>query len=215
MGCCLMFIISTPRLTIQKIQKQSWFIHGKKMTSVWKRLISTTRKRSLGQGYVFTPVCNSVHGGGVSQHAMVRRCLPLVQGMSASRSRGPPGQTLLPWADSLPLRWPLKRAVRILLECILVVWYLKANETGTVTNAHPGRLSCSQSTFLLIYKVDNIWIFVLLTLRRAWEWTEKVFCQVFKGLKAKIFQSKDCLHWKLKQGLLIFYFDAFLTELNL
>ena len=31
----------------------------------------TARKRSLGQGDVFTPVCHSVHGGrGVSQHAM-------------------------------------------------------------------------------------------------------------------------------------------------
>ena len=39
-------------------------------------LIFTVRKRSLGQGNVFTPVCHSVHRGGcVSQHAMVRVCV--------------------------------------------------------------------------------------------------------------------------------------------
>ena len=30
--------------------------------------IFTDRKRSLGQGNVFTPVCHSVHGGGGSLH---------------------------------------------------------------------------------------------------------------------------------------------------
>ena len=34
-----------------------------------KRLI-TTRKRSLGQGNIFAPVCHSVHRGVVSQHAL-------------------------------------------------------------------------------------------------------------------------------------------------
>ena len=32
----------------------------------------TARKRSLGQGNVFTPVCHSVHGGLASQHALER-----------------------------------------------------------------------------------------------------------------------------------------------
>ena len=30
----------------------------------------TARKRSLGQGNIFTPVCHSVHGGVLSQHAL-------------------------------------------------------------------------------------------------------------------------------------------------
>ena len=63
-------------------------------------------------------ISHSVHGGrGVSQHVMDRGCTP-------------PRQTP-PWADtpiprhSHPLRWPLRRAVRILLECILVYIYFQ------------------------------------------------------------------------------------------
>ena len=41
-------------------------------------LLITARKRSLGQDNVFTPVCHSVHGGDVSQHAT---------------GKTPPGQT--------------------------------------------------------------------------------------------------------------------------
>ena len=62
---------------------------------------------------VFTRVCRSVHRGG---------CLPLVPGGCLPPGRQPPGRH--PWADT-PLRsacWNTvnKRAVRILLECILV-----------------------------------------------------------------------------------------------
>ena len=75
----------------------------------------TARKRSLGQGNVFTPVCDSVHGVGcVSQHAMGR------------------GVLHHPWADTHPSkqtppppRRQLKRAVPILLEFILVYCQFK------------------------------------------------------------------------------------------
>ena len=63
----------------------------------------TARKRSLGQGNVFTPVCHSVHGGGV--------CIQ--RGLGLGR---PPSHGIL-W-DTIN-----KRVVRILLECILV-WFL-------------------------------------------------------------------------------------------
>ena len=53
----------------------------------------TARKQSLGQGNVFTPVCQSFCSQGES---------------------APPVQTLP------PPRWQVKRVVRILLECILV-----------------------------------------------------------------------------------------------
>ena len=33
-------------------------------------LLITARKRSLGQGNIFTPVCHSVHRGVLSQHAL-------------------------------------------------------------------------------------------------------------------------------------------------
>ena len=40
-----------------------------KLTAKVEGFIFTARKRSLGQGNIFTPVCHSVHGG-VSQHAL-------------------------------------------------------------------------------------------------------------------------------------------------
>ena len=107
------------------------------------RWIFTARKRSFGQGNIFTPVCHSVHGGGgrggipaciagdipaclaaggcaipaclavggvLSQHALQQGeggllRMGLLQGGGAGGH--PPGRLLL-------------RAVRILLECILV-----------------------------------------------------------------------------------------------
>ena len=62
----------------------------------------TARKRSLGQGNIFAPVCHSVHrGGGWAGGAACSR--------GAYWWRHPPGRLLL-------------RAVRILLECILVTF---------------------------------------------------------------------------------------------
>ena len=61
------------------------------------------------QGYVFTRVCNSVHGGG-----------------SASVHAGTPPRSRPPWEQTPREQCMLgdagnKRAVRILLECILVL----------------------------------------------------------------------------------------------
>ena len=72
------------------------------------RDLITARKRSLGQGSVFIGVCDSVNRGGVCS----RGCL-----LPGGKSRG----CLLrgvPGGD--PPGRPLLRAVRILLECILV-----------------------------------------------------------------------------------------------
>ena len=61
--------------------------------------VITTRKRSLGKGNIFTPVCHSVHRGVVvvSQHALQMVCLAAGGGV-LSCSRGVPGRGgLLPW----------------------------------------------------------------------------------------------------------------------
>ena len=66
--------------------------------------IFTARKRSLGQGNVFTPVCYSVHkGGGVSVPACITG--HMIGGSLSGE-----------W-----IRYGNERAVRILLECIFVL----------------------------------------------------------------------------------------------
>ena len=65
------------------------------MTQINYIIIFTTRKRSLGQGYVFTRVCHSVYKRGVSV-----------------RETPPPDRDPPPYGED--------RAVRILLECFLV-----------------------------------------------------------------------------------------------
>ena len=87
----------------------------------WRRqAIITARKRSLGQGNIFTPVCHSVHGGGLPQCMMgyhpptrhpPRPGTP--PGPGPPRTRHPPAQSML--GDTVNAR-----AVRILLECNLV-----------------------------------------------------------------------------------------------
>ena len=69
-------------------------------------VLFTARKRSLGQGYMFTGVCLST--GGV----LVRGCL--------FRGDGGPAPGGLTVETHPPPRRLLLRAVRILLECILV-----------------------------------------------------------------------------------------------
>ena len=67
----------------------------------------------LPEGNVFTPVCQSFcsQGRGVSQHARGRGAVhPLRTPWTDTPRQTPPRQT--------PPRRPLKRAVRILLECI-------------------------------------------------------------------------------------------------
>ena len=68
----------------------------------------------LGQGYVFTRVCDSVHRGGGGS---------LVPGGLVPRGVWSRGECLVPGRGvpgGDPPGWPLLRAVRILLECILV-----------------------------------------------------------------------------------------------
>ena len=83
----------------------------------------TARKRSLGQGNVFTPACDSVHRGCLT-HCMLGYTHPLVRppqqtplGRHPYLDRHPPGHTPLFW-----ILWDTvnKRAVRILLDCTLV-----------------------------------------------------------------------------------------------
>ena len=90
----------------------------------WLGLI-TARKRSLGQGYVFTRVCDSVHGGYLGRYTPSGQVHPL------GRYPPPPPQVHpSPQAGTPPGRytpgntcWDMvnKRTVRILLECILVL----------------------------------------------------------------------------------------------
>ena len=82
----------------------------------WKSVsIITARKRSLGQDNVFTRVCHSVHGGGLpggiclQMGGCLREGLPRGGG-SASRGNGQTPQ---------PEKW----AVRMLLECFLVLHF--------------------------------------------------------------------------------------------
>ena len=100
----------------------------------------TARKRSLGQGNVFTPVCHSVHRGGVSFPACItghmndQGCLH--RGGSVCLEGGVCLQVVRIWGVCIQvwgggdrqtsLHWILrdmvnKRVVRILLECNLVI----------------------------------------------------------------------------------------------
>ena len=51
---------STQRISAARTKTPLW--KAQKLLSILK--IITTRKRSLGQGNIFTPVCHSVHKGG-------------------------------------------------------------------------------------------------------------------------------------------------------
>ena len=68
----------------------------------------TARKRSLGQGNIFTPVCHSVHRGGLPQ------CMLGYHHPPGPGAHTPPEQSML--GDTVNAR-----AVRILLECYLVL----------------------------------------------------------------------------------------------
>ena len=100
----------------------------------------TARKRSLGQGNIFAPVCHSVHGGGsASVHAGI-----------TPREQTPPEQCML--GDTAN-----KRALRILLECILVL--LQGSHFFVLTKFHismifPGFFSKFPGIFSLFLKYD-------------------------------------------------------------
>ena len=83
----------------------------------------------LGQGYIFTGVCDSVYGGVLSQHALQvvsQHALQQVSRGISSRGVCSLGGCLVetPLVCSWGAWWKspqlLLRAVRILLECILV-----------------------------------------------------------------------------------------------
>ena len=74
----------------------------------------TARKRSLGQGNIFTPVCHSVHGGLLRGGAWSRG-VPGPMGVPGPRGMPAPGG--VPGGDP---QTATAAAVRILLECILV-----------------------------------------------------------------------------------------------
>ena len=87
----------------------------------------------LRQGNVFTPACHSVHRGGVCHTPPGRH-----PRANTTRADTPSADTLPQWADTPPPSscsdthpllsacWDTvnKRVVRILLECILVVYWL-------------------------------------------------------------------------------------------
>ena len=98
--------------------------------------IVTTRKRSLGQGNIFAPVCHSVHRGRVPGQVHPTAGTP--PGQVHPRAGAPPGQVhpqagtphwagTPPWVGTPPRQvhpHPMvnARAVCILLECILVIF---------------------------------------------------------------------------------------------
>ena len=111
------------------------------ITHGWVLYIITACKRSVGQGNVFPPVCDSVHRGeGVSAplhagiHPQTDTHTPWTQiplgYIHTHLGHTHPGhilllETLTPWTHPSPsgvLRDTVnKRAVRILLDCILVL----------------------------------------------------------------------------------------------
>ena len=98
--------------------------------------VITARKRSLGQGNIFNPVCHSVHGGVPGP---VGVCL-IWGGGACSRGvcSGGGGGACSGGAWWRPPGRLLLRAVRILLVCILVVIIVLLTEVCAVT-----MLSCS------------------------------------------------------------------------
>ena len=98
---------------------------------LWIYRFITARKRSLGQGYIFTGVCHSVNRGGACSGG----CLLPVGGSGPGGCSRPTPKAEIEgdqiqahtqggnWGGSDPLpRRLLLRAVRILLECILVLY---------------------------------------------------------------------------------------------
>ena len=57
------------RVPYVSVTSTFWLVGNKNMTSN-DVLIFTARKRSLGQGNIFTPVCHSVHRGGLPKCMM-------------------------------------------------------------------------------------------------------------------------------------------------
>ena len=83
--------------------------------------IITTRKRSLGQGNIFTSVCHSVHRGKGVYPTPTWMQTPWVGQTPRDQT---PGLSRPPSVMGRPPDTANKQAVRILLECILVSFYL-------------------------------------------------------------------------------------------
>ena len=79
-------------------------------------MIFTARKPSLGQGNVFTPICQSFCSQGECTCART----DTIPGRHTPFGKYPPKQTPLPLGRHPFPRRQLKRAIHILLECILV-----------------------------------------------------------------------------------------------
>ena len=97
----------------------------------------TARKRSLDQGTIFAPVCHSVHRGGSTWSGTPPGQVHLPEQVHPPGRYTPLGRCT-PWAGTplISACWDTvnKRAVRILLECILV--YLKAFHLFLIISVH-------------------------------------------------------------------------------
>ena len=94
--------------------RQVKLLHRLQKITVITKVYLLPPATKLGQGYIFTGVCDSVHRGA---GCMVPEGMPGLGGAwsrGGSRSRGPGG-------DTPPPGQLLLRAYRILLECILVI----------------------------------------------------------------------------------------------
>ena len=110
-------------MPLENLDSMSINIHNPGRVATQKTCIITARKRSLGQGNIFTPVCHSVHGGGggvacsqgvCSGGGGAGACSGGVPTPGGVCSWGVPGGDDPPWTTTM---W----AVHILLECNLVI----------------------------------------------------------------------------------------------
>ena len=132
--------------------------------------IFTARKRSLVQDNIFTPVCHSVHRGGVPQCMLGYH--PPPRPATPPGADIPPGTRHPPWSRHTPQEQSMlgdtvnERAVRILLECNLVSdKFVKAElQPGTVDNI----LEFLQNKFWSSNKFENCGDYLtLFTLRKG------------------------------------------------
>ena len=123
------------------------------MNSPSMTALVTVRKRSLGQGNVFTPVCDSVReGGSLSQHAPMHHRSHdggggLCRGGVCPRG-SLSGGFLLGRPDNRDPRYGNKWVVHILLECILVLHLCVILFTGGggIGSQHASRGSASRGS---------------------------------------------------------------------
>ena len=112
----------------------------------------------LREGNVFTPVCDSVHRG-VGVYPSMQWAMGCTSSRQIPLGRHPLRQT------PLPLRWPLKRAVRILLECILVQDLIEGTLRGKSSKSasYP---NIKKAHFQHLYDITCMHIILF----KAWYW---------------------------------------------